>query len=253
MFNEQIDERYIVHMDGTSDGTQVKYYKNNYWYKEDNSGNEGIVEFLVSKFLTFTDLCADEYILYEKGFINGRAGCRSKNFLKDGENLLTFYRLYLSEFGDNLAEVLAHLPTMEERIEYTTKSMKTLTGLDITEYLRKILTLDMITLNEDRHLNNLAFILRGNVFYPAPIFDNGKSLLTANISVNWHFPVEENVRRVIARPFSGSHEKMFHYFGKGFDVDWDGFKKWLNMQEDTKEKEVFMYQINRYKTFWEEG
>lgn len=50
MFNEQIDEKYIVHMDGTSDGTQIKYYKNSCWYKEDNSGNEGMVEFLVSKF-----------------------------------------------------------------------------------------------------------------------------------------------------------------------------------------------------------
>ena len=32
------------------------------------------------------------------------------------------------------------------------------------------MTLDMICLNEDRHLNNLALIMRGNDFYPAPIF-----------------------------------------------------------------------------------
>ena len=69
----------------------------------------------------------------------------------------------------------------------------------------------MICLNEDRHLNNLALIMRGNDFYPAPIFDNGVSLLTANQSVNWNFSIEENVKRVIARPFCGSHEKMVFF------------------------------------------
>lgn len=53
----------------------------------------------------------------------------------------------------------------------------------------------MICLNEDRHLNNLALIMRGNDFYPAPIFDNGVSLLTANQSVNWNFSIERNVLR----------------------------------------------------------
>ena len=78
------------------------------------------------------------------------------------------------------------------------------------------------------------------------IFDNGVSLLTANVSVNWHFPMEENVKRVIARPFSGSHEKMYEYLGKGFSVNWDAFLHWLDGQEDTKEKEVFRYQAQRY-------
>src|SRR5699024_1773101 len=103
-----------------------------------------------------------------------------------------------------------------------------------------------IVLNEDRHVNNLAVIFDGTEFRPAPIFDNGVSLLTANLSVNWHFSMEENVKRVIARPFSGSHEKMYEYFGKGFSVDWNEFLRWLDEQEDTKEKEVFRYHAERY-------
>lgn len=38
--------------------------------------------------------------------------------------------------------------------------------------------------------------MRGNEFYPAPIFDNGVSLLTANQSVNWNFSIEENVKEL---------------------------------------------------------
>jgi len=29
-------------------------------------------------------------------------------------------------------------------------------------------------------------------------------------------PMEENVKRVIARPFSGSHDRIYEYFGKGY-------------------------------------
>ena len=247
MFHEYLSESDIVVMDGTSEGTQIKYRKGDYWYKEDNRGREGLTEYLVSHFLTFTDLQPEEYVLYEQGYINGERGCRSKNFLMEHESLLTFYRLYYSEFGGNLAERLAKIPTMEERIAFTLKMVRSITGLDVTDYLKKVLMLDMVVLNEDRHVNNLAVIFDGSKFRPAPIFDNGISLLTANVSVNWHFQVEENVKRVIARPFSGSHEKMYEYFGKGFSVDWDGFLYWLDGQEETKEKEVFLYQAKRYR------
>ena len=81
MFHEYLSESDIVVMDGTSEGTQIKYRKGDYWYKEDNRGREGLTEYLVSHFLTFTDLQPEEYVLYEQGYINGERGCRSKNFL----------------------------------------------------------------------------------------------------------------------------------------------------------------------------
>ena len=44
MFHEYLSESDIVVMDGTSEGTQVKYRKGDYWYKEDNRGREGLTE-----------------------------------------------------------------------------------------------------------------------------------------------------------------------------------------------------------------
>ncbi len=67
-------------------------------------------------------------------------------------------------------------------------------------------------------------------FIRPPIFDNGISLLTANQSVNWHFSMEDNVKRVVARPFCGSHEKMVNYLGKGFSVDTTKALAWLGKQ-----------------------
>ena len=246
MFTEQIDSTYIVTQTGTSEGTQVKYLKDGYWYKMDNRGREGLAEFLVSGLLTFTDLKPEEYVLYEHGLINGKTGCRSANFLKEGEELITLYRLYYNEFGKDLSAVIGQMDLMEERIEYVISFVKQSCGVDIRDYFRKVFTLDMLVLNEDRHLNNLAVLFKEDHFETAPIFDQGVSLLTANQSVNWNLGVDENVRRVIARPFSGSHEKMQKYFGIGFHMDMNAAKEWLNGEPESREKEVLLYQLNRY-------
>lgn len=248
MFRENVGNEYIIFQEGTSEGTQVKYRKDGFWYKKDNRGNEGLTEYLVSHFLEFTSLGKDEFITYEFGKINGISGCRSRNFLKSEEELITFYRLYYNETGKDLSKVIASMDTMEERIEYVIEYIKHSCKLDVRDYLCKVLTLDMICLNEDRHLNNLAIIMRGEEFFPAPIFDNGVSLLTANQSVNWYFPVEENVKRVIARPFSGSHEKMVEYLGVGFSVDFESALNWISSESESREKEVLLYQLQRYRT-----
>ncbi len=247
MFEECIDKEYIVISEGTSEGTQVKFKKGEYWYKKDSRGNEGITEYLVSHLLDFTSLNASEYIRYEAGMINGEHGCRSKNFLGRDEELITFYRLYYNLFGKDLSQVINGMDAMEDRIEYVIEFIKQRCDLDVRDYLSKVITLDMLVLNEDRHLNNLAVIMRGNIFVPAPIFDNGVSLLTANQSVNWHFSIEENVRKVIARPFSGSHEKMAEYLGKGFSLDAEAALEWLEKEPDSREKEILQYQIMRYQ------
>ena len=247
MFCENIEKQYIVMQEGTSEGTQIKYKKDGYWYKKDSRGNEGLTEYLVSELMRYTSLKDEEYIKYENGTINGISGCRSKNFLKRDQELITFYRLYYNEMGKNLADVLNSMELMEERIEYVINFVNQSCRIDIRDYLRKVLTLDMLVLNEDRHLNNLAIIMENDIFYPAPIFDNGVSLLTTNQSVNWNFSMEENVKRVTARPFSGSHEKMVEYLGTGFKMDCLGALKWLDTEPQSRERDVMIYQIHRYQ------
>ena len=245
MFNVEIDDRYIVTQEGTSEGTQIKYKKGDYWYKLDRDGNEGLCEYLSSKLLTFSDMSESEYIVYEQVMINGKSGCRSKNYLKPGEEFVTLYRLYYNEYGKNLASELAKMDSMEDRIEYTCSFVKEYTLLDIKDYLAKIFTLDRIILNEDRHVNNLAVISDNNGFRTAPVFDNGRSLLTANVSVKQNYSIEKNVKRVIAKPFSGSHEAMYQYFGDGFKLDYEKALEWLEKEEKTYERDVLIYMINK--------
>lgn len=243
MFDVELDQRYIVTQEGTSEGTQVKYYRDGYWYKLDNRGNEGLSEYLVSHFLEFTSLSENEFVLYEQGFINGKSGCRSRNFLNSGEELVTLYRLYMNEYGKDLSEVVSQMPTMEERIKYVVGFVQASCNIDITPYFKKMFTLDAIVLNEDRHFNNIALVETDYGFTPAPIFDNGVSLLTANVSVNMNFPLEENVKRTIAKPFSGSFTAMRDYFGVGIEVDVASAIDWINAEPNSYEKDVLEFQL----------
>ena len=77
MFEEQIDNDHIVMQGGTSEGTQIKYRKDGFWYKKDNRGREGLAEYLTSGILRFSTLNPKEYVRYEIGNINGHPGCRS--------------------------------------------------------------------------------------------------------------------------------------------------------------------------------
>ena len=88
MFQETISDEYIVIQSGTSEGSQIKYRKDNYWYKKDNRGHEGRTEYLCSKLLSFSTLEQSEYVEYEQGYINQNMGCRSKNFLNPGDLLV---------------------------------------------------------------------------------------------------------------------------------------------------------------------
>ena len=244
MFNVKLNSEYIVETVGTSEGTQIKYKKGGYWYKLDNRGNEGLCEYFASKFLTFTSLSKEEYVLYEQGMINGRPGCRSKDFIGDSsKELITLYRLYSNETGENLAKVVAGFDDMEDRIGYVINFVKKVCGIDYTGYLRKIITLDAIILNEDRHVNNLTLLYDGKDFRPAPIFDNGCSLLTANQSKKMNADISDNVKRVIAKPFSGSFEKQYKYFGQGFTFDKNEVLSWLETEPKSEERDILIYQV----------
>lgn len=244
MFDVVLGNEYIADIDGTSEGTQIKFYKDGFWYKMDSNGGEGIAEELASTVLSFSSLTEEEYVSYESGLINQKSGCRSRNFLADDEEFITLYRFYQVMTGEKLNEKINILYTPKERADYVLSFFQDALDLDLTSYFAKIFTLDYIILNEDRHFNNLGIIRSADGTYrKAPIFDNGKSLLIGNPSVNRNFTIEENVKRTIARPFSGSFQKNWELFGSGFDLDIDNCIFQISQYPDCKEKEILLYQL----------
>lgn len=156
-------------------GAQKKWVTNSHtWFKQDILGGEAVAETLVSLFLS-SCLNITEF---EAGFLaygvstTGNNLCYSYSFLKEGESFFPLYDAIKtvnpkwSEYAD-----------FEGKLEYIDSVYKEVLGYSCNRWLLRVLTLDVMFRNTDRHLSNLGFIAdrQGNLRL-APIFDNGLAL-----------------------------------------------------------------------------
>lgn len=200
-----IDSMYLYDESGTSDGTQIKYFFENRWYKVDRYGGEGICEELVSNVLKICGMDKSSYVSYKRIIINGSDGCVSNNFLSDGEFFVSLYRLHSNIVGTDPARITAGMD-YDDAIRYIIDFVKKHAGINITEYLANTFVIDALILNDDRHFNNLGIISNGSDYRIAPIFDNGKSLFIGNERYRASNPMKDNKKIAFAKAFSGSFE-----------------------------------------------
>jgi hypothetical protein len=191
----------------TSKGNQMKWEQDGYWYKADAFGYESLAETLCSRIIAHSSL--PEPVMYEPVNISyhGRSyrGCRSKNFKKEGERLVTVERLCRQYTGLGMAKTLARFPDVGERIAYMVDLITNITGCeDFGAYLTQLLEIDAFFLNEDRHTNNIALLLDEDtgVYRISPFFDMGLALF-ADCAED--FPLsadyEQCLAKVQAKPF----------------------------------------------------
>ena len=187
-----------------SKGSQPKWDVNGMWVKEDFFGYEGLAEDIVSRLLERIENVS--FVPYASVSIkrNYRAhvcGCWSPNFLPEGCEYRPLYKLL------NLWVPGFKLPENPlEAIQLVVSLIQENCGLNITEYLAANLYLDAITLNEDRHLNNLGLFYDGTYSVP-PIFDNGLSCLSDERTYG-NLRLFEAVKAVRSKPFSRHFEKQ---------------------------------------------
>lgn len=180
----------------TSKGNQLKWVKDNKYIKLNTfDWYEDVSEVLVSYLLSFTSI--DYFVEYksckiiEDGETIG-VGCYSENYLIDGEQDISFYRV-LKNNGVLLEN--ADFDTVRDTVSDTI-------GFDIKDYMSKCLCLDAITYNEDRHFNNFSVIKGIEGYRVAPIYDNGLSCLADTYTYSMENKLGYNLRSVCAKPFS---------------------------------------------------
>ena len=153
----------------SSKGNQLKWQsQNGIWYKADYTGYEGLVEYLISCLLGYSSL------------------------------IITLERLFETMKGESLTKSVYHMPDVRERIRYMVEQTEQLTGLrEFGVYISKLMTIDALFLNEDRHTHNIAVLLDDcDQFHYCPIFDNGASLLSDTIQ---DYPMEEKIQDLVKR------------------------------------------------------
>ena len=217
---------YLRSLDRTSSkGNQLKWLKDGFWYKADNRGYEALSEYVISKLLSKSSLNKSEYVDYDLDLAKYKHQtynvCKSENFLKETSKLITLERLFESIKGVGLTKLLLEMNTVKDRIDYVIKNVELYTGIrNFGEYLSKILIIDKIFLNDDRHMNNIAIVQdKEGKFSLSPIFDNGAALLS-DIEVDYPLshPVSELIPEVRSKSFSDDFDIQIDYFEEKYGL-----------------------------------
>lgn len=217
-------------------GNQAKYECDGYWYKVDFLGYEGAAEYLASYVMQYTDLNESEFVKYDLVEIeqNGKmvTGCVSKDFKAPDESVVTIAQLLKSvdrDYYNSISLNAWQQSATTDKIQSFVSVVEQNTGIkDFGVYLSKLLDVDYLTLNEDRHFNNIALLYnrKQDKFRPAPIFDCGMGFLS---NLRTKYSEDGNVRKelnsVKARPFATSFEKQVlachHLYGSCVSLQTD--------------------------------
>lgn len=238
----------------SSKGNQLKWRLDDCWYKADHMGYEGLAEVVVADLLKKARVLEFvEYRPVEIGFKGRRMhGCVSRNFLGEEEELITLEALFRRYTGRSLAQQLGRIIDVRERILYLVENIKEMTGLqDFGEYLTAALEIDAFFLNEDRHMNNLAVIYKGEAKGPeyrlCPYFDHGLALY-ADVKEDFplHLSAEACRKRIYAKTFSRDFDEQLdvaeELYGPQilFRFQEKDIEEEMKRLEDIYEKEVLL-------------
>lgn len=198
----------------SSKGNQLKSKFNGYWYKADHMGYEGLSEVIVSRLLNYSNI--KNYVVYEPAKIEYKGivykGCKSLDFLQEGEELVTIDHLFRQYTGLNLTSELANINTIRERLEFFVQVIQNFTGLkDFGKYMSLILELDAFFLNEDRHMNNIAvkYNPKTKEYHLCDIFDNGLALFSdTSTDFIQGISIAECASRIQAKPFARNFDEQ---------------------------------------------
>lgn len=204
----------------SSKGNQEKWFDGdtNKWYKLDQFGYEALTETIISKLLEKSNIESETpfyFVRYEMERLNvhgrDRTGCGSRNFLKDGQSIITLSHLFSRQLGTSLKDKLEHLSSDKKRIQYLAEATAEYTGLkEFPQYLTLLFEIDALFLNDDRHLNNIAVIEQNGKFKYCPIFDNGAGLLSNVQFYPMNIDPKGLIKDIVARPFNTSFTRQIN-------------------------------------------
>ena len=184
----------------SSKGNQLKWENNDYWYKADYLGYEGLAEYIISNLLKKSTLLEEEFVLYDLEDIRYKSqvyhGVKSRNFLEDGWQIITLERLFKTFFNKSLNTSIYQISSLKERLIFLVNQVERITGLkDFGIYMNKLFTIDALFLNEDRHTYNIAVLMNSEgQFSYCPIFDNGAGVLS---DLKMDYPMDQDVYTLI--------------------------------------------------------
>ena len=179
-------------------GTQTKWWsrdrKTLYKLDVNNKKDEmvqwnGLSEEIVSQFLNSNFISCNGHKIpcakYRSTFIDGKVGVETDNFIGDCKSLVEFGELLTNEDLECLTDI--ENEDFEAKFNHLRGKIKDKTGYDASDDIIRMMKIDIITMNADRHYGNIGLIIdefdRSDVKF-APLYDNGQCLLSEDIYLN---------------------------------------------------------------------
>lgn len=197
----------------SSKGNQLKWENNGIWYKTDYTGYEGLSEYVVSQLLKKSSLERIEFAEYYPEEIRYKTqimnGCKSRDF-SEGWQTITLERLFKNQYAMSLNRGIYSLENYEDRLKYLVEQAERITGIkEFGVYMAKLLTIDALFLNEDRHTHNISVLMKNNKYRLCPIYDNGAALMS---DTTMDYPLGcdlyNEIKNVKAKTFCDSFEEQ---------------------------------------------
>lgn len=214
MKNEKVmtESKLVDNIHTSTKGNQNKWFDGKYWYKADGLGYEGLAEFVVSSLLKYTNVPNYvEYSLIPLKYKNkAYIGCMSKNFLSEGRTV-TLKKLISTYKNKNIYDELSKFETLRDKIKYVVDFVEDITEIkNFGQYLTLMLEIDAFFLNEDRHFNNVSFVVKDDgSFELCPLYDFGASLFSDSY---FDYPIENTyedcIKSIYAKPFSEDFDEQ---------------------------------------------
>lgn len=216
--------------------SQPKWVYEGWLIKKDRWGYEAIVEELIYEMAKCTEgINCLEYITLPK--IDKRGVCAMPIITdeKDMEFVPLWDVIRKSGHGKDILDGTVK----QELLHRVIKIVKDVTGVEIGDYLRKMLIWDALILNTDRHYNNMAVARNAYGHYCLiPFYDHGLSLLSGS--------TPENLNGVKARVFGRTFDDYIETAGQDMKltIDIDGFMRKVielgrNYGKGTEYHEIF--------------
>lgn len=239
----KLDESSLVITSSGSKGSQLKYKQGGKWFKVNTNGYEAVAEVLACCILKASNY--KDFVVYHQCIVNGRRGCYSEDFLRDGEQLVTFENLYYLNTGESLTEKITHLPNVADRIDFTKEWISKFASISVDEYVDACIALDYLIRNGDRHLNNMAVVRGSDGYRLAPIFDNGDAFFSDYGKFEPWCSLDECYSKSTAKPFSGSFIMQYSCISDRLGVNVTQAKKLVEEQPDSRGKQAALYLLSK--------
>ncbi|WP_260866203.1 HipA domain-containing protein [Paenibacillus xylanexedens] len=235
----------------SSKGDQLKWKIDQLWGKANKFGYEGLAEWVASELIARSNISSTLIVPYKQCLLIENdiqyVGCFSEDFLRPGESLITLHRI-LESYGVKFDEILKGQSTRDSVLSVV-EFLKRVLNLDTLEYFSVMLPLDAILLNEDRHLNNIAFIHGSEGYRLCPFFDHGLSLMSDTKDYPLSMPVSVGMRKVKAKPFSSDFSKQVHALETNLQFNRSSVLEFIEQYDQAlgRVSQILRSQIRKYE------